>query len=187
MTVPFVIKTFDSQYHDHHVYLYHFEDEQMVDLINLFNTADAATDKIHIHMACDGGDTTAGRQVLFAIDEMMATGVEVVLYLEAECFSMASIFICRLIMLGAELHYGKLFYMMFHNVSIAASEGFCTNILQDAGATYAQYKQMLLTNCVPIITEVEVESILKGEEIRIFAEDLTKRIELLKSTSETLH
>lgn len=189
MSVPFVIKTSESKYYDHHLYFFQFPQDgaEMVEVLSLFNSAIPGVDTIHIHMNNSGGELATGLQLLFAIEEAIVHGVQVVMYLESLCESMAAVFVMRLILLGVELHYGEGFYLMFHNVSINGGEGTCTNVLHDAAATQAIYKNMLIKSCKPMMTDEEIQSILDGKELYIFAGDLTERIKNIVPVQETLH
>ena len=188
MSNPFYIATTESVYKDHHVYLYDFVDSEMTPLLQLFNTAEAGVDSIHIHIASCGGDTTAGRQLLYTIQNAVSSGVNIQLYLDAECHSMASVFVCRLILLGIPLHISDIFFLMFHCVRANYGEEESIHYtMEDGVSSLAIYKTMLLHYCVPILTLDEVERIMKGEIIRVWPSELKERCSKLVPDEETIH
>jgi len=187
MATPFVIKSIETILTDHHVYFYEFIDGEMTEMLFLINTIDPGSDCLHLHMNNCGGSIHAGTQVLFALEEAMKSGVRVVLYIESICESMAAVFVCKVINMGAEVHMGDGQYLMFHNVSIEGSTGPCTNVFKDAQATKELYEHILVSWCKPILTDEEITNILNGVELYMPPGVLLERIKAIIPEGETVH
>jgi ATP-dependent protease ClpP protease subunit len=184
---PYTIYTTESVFKDHHIWFYSFESD-MPDLMNLIANTMGGIDCVHFHMNNEGGDMLSGMQLLTVIQEAMGRGTEFVLHVESNCDSMASVFICKLITMGVETHFGEHFTVMFHSPSGGGGETMrIGDILDDMHHFNMMYLQLLKTSCTGILSEQEINQIVSGKELRIEHADFVLRCSNLIDKSETIH
>lgn len=156
----FKIKTIVSS-EEHHIYLsdyVHFETSVYTDLIHFLKNA-PANDVVKIHLANFGGSVHAGLQLAHAIKECQALTIVDV---SAPCYSMGAI----LALCGRCVVTRPTSYLMFHNYS-GGESGKGAELKTSIGEFSKHFEKILRYFCTPFLTEKEVKSLLKDEDVYV--------------------
>lgn len=138
-----------------------------VDMIHRIRTA-TPDETITIHLNTQGGDLSAGLQI---VNAMKYSQAHIIASLEGEAFSLGS-----LIFLAADeflIHDNSL--MMIHNFS-GGSYGKGNEQVSYIEATMKWFKQLAQDYYVPFITEKELAEVLKDNDIYLQTDDIRKRV-----------
>ena len=130
------------------------------------------TDLIYLHLNSAGGDFNTGLQI---INNVLASPARVVTILEARAYSMAAlIFLC-----GDDLVVHDNCQLMFHTYSgIFSGKG--NEQQAEAQALGEWFAKIMRRLCHPFLTEAEINSILKGSDLWMDSDDITRRLMRMK-------
>lgn len=164
-----------------HIYLGEYIESQSV-YFDLFNELDVAgtKDKMYFHLNNYGGDVAAGAQLIHKIKDTSAT---VVMCVEGPVYSMGSI----LALAGDVLpKVSPHVFFMFHDYS--GGEYGKGNEMHHSITNFQHYFRELLSEvCTPFLTNKEVKSIIKGEDLYVpFKSDVDRHGKIIKGISERL-
>ena len=138
-----------------------------IDMVHKLRTA-TQDETIIIHLNTEGGDLSAGLQI---INAMKYSQAHIICSLEGEAFSLGS-----LIFLAADeflIHDNSL--MMIHNFS-GGSYGKANEQVSYIEATIQWFKELAQDYYVPFITEKELADVLQDKDLYFHAADIRKRI-----------
>lgn len=176
-TIPFHYYQHELPRTIHHFYLTDFllGPSNYIDMIHMISNA-SAEDVIYIHINTKGGDLSTGVQLINAFKSSQAP---IVASLEAEAYSLGT-----LIFLAADewiVHDNCM--MMFHNYSSTAW-GKGNEQIAQIEASVKWFSQLANDIYVPFLSEEEVSSILKGEDVWLQTPDIRKRLDKMIKIKE---
>lgn len=151
------------------------EPHRYVDMIQKIQLA-SPDDIVYIHLNTPGGHLDTGVQI---INAMQASAAHIVVAIEANCHSLGT-----LIFLAADefiVHDNCL--MMIHNFS-GGTMGKGNEQHSQLEAQIKWFNTLAKKLYVPFLSESELGSVIKGEDIWLQSEDIRKRLEKMVKTLE---
>lgn len=126
------------------------------------------TDLIYLHLNSPGGDFNTGMQL---INNIAASDAKVVTVLEARAYSMAAM----VFLSGDELYVHDNCQLMFHTYS-----GFFSGKGHEQQAEVAAlgkwFEKVMHRICTPLLTDEEVDSIIKGADFWMDSDEIRHRL-----------
>ena len=135
------------------------------------------TDLVYLHLNSSGGDFNTGLQI---INNILASNAHVVTILEARAYSMAAL----IFLAGDELIVHDNCQLMFHTYSgYFSGKGHEQQAESQAIASW--FGKVMNRLCRPFLTENEVAGIIKGGDLWMDSDDITRRLTRMKRAQTT--
>lgn len=126
------------------------------------------TDLIYIHLNSPGGDFNTGLQI---INNIAASEAKVVTVLEARAYSMAAMIFFS----GDELYVHDNCQLMLHTYSgIFSGKG--NEQQAEVAAVGKWFEKVMRRICTPILTEAELDSIIRGSDFWMDSDEIRRRL-----------
>ena len=143
------------------------EPQYYTELFYTLRTA-SNSDLIYLHINSSGGDFNTGLQI---INNIVASEARVVTILEARAYSMAAL----IFLSGDKLVVHDNCQLMFHIYSgYFAGKG--NEQQAEVIAVSNWFEKVMARICIPFLSEAEVSRILKGSDVWMDSDEITRRL-----------
>lgn len=152
-----------------HIYISEeiIEPENYIDMIHTLNIADP-NDVIYIHLNTNGGQLDTGVQI---INAMQNSAASIITVLEGMAHSLGTL----IFLSGDEMVVNDNCMMMFHNWR-GGVVGKGNELTSELDATIKWFAALAKRIYIPFMSEDEVKSLIKGEDIWMDSKEIKKRL-----------
>lgn len=147
------------------------ESHYYTDLFYTLRTA-SDTDIIYLHLNTSGGDFDTGLQI---INNMQASNANVVTVLEARAYSMGAF----IFLAGDEYIVHDNCQLLFHIYS-GSFAGRGNEQQAEVHAVSTWFEKFMTRTCQPFLTQAEVKDVLKGSDVWMDSDEISRRLERLR-------